>query len=271
MKTHAPRPPTGILASICLLAGIGLLNSCATKPIELARGTHWRDAAKVAGQPTVSFSYQMNGRKYDRVKFGKLEYPVVLENGRILLVDTHKSNAEWNRCFNECVAASELPFENGFGPLHSLVMEQKLLDKNQVQSPNQSDLWEAADSAGSAAIMLAALPFMAGFYLGIAMDEYAEAKERQNDRQSDEAANAALLDAGVSYENFLNLIGQTDRQAKKGAYRVGIYYVRERHPQIPATYTLATRNGRVVWVAPNCEASNSSVLMKLANYLHNHR
>jgi hypothetical protein len=263
MKTHAASHGTGILAAMILLAGIWFLNSCASKPIELARGTHWREAAKVAGEPELEFSYQVNGRKYDRVEFAKLDYPVVLENGRVVLVDTFKDNAEWNRRFTECLEAGELPFENGLNPLHSLVMDQKRLYEKQLQCPNKTDLWETADSAGSAALVVAALPVMAGFYIGFAMDHYTAAKERQRHA----AATAALLDAGISYGNFLGHLDRTDWQATKGTYSVGIHTFRENYLQFPATiYTLGSRNGRIVWVAD----SHTDVLPEIMQYRKAH-
>jgi hypothetical protein len=267
MKTPAVKPVIGILTTISLLAGAWLLGSCATEPIELAPGTHWRDAAKVAGQPEAAFSYQMNGRKYDRVIFGKLDYPVVLENGRVFSVDTFEGNERWNRRFSECLKAGELPFENGLGPLHSLVIEQKRENQKQLQPPKRPNAWEVADNVGAVVVMTSTLPIWVMFFMGTEMDRHISAKNRKND----EAANAALLDCGVSYANFLARLGKTDLQATKGSYRAGIYFVPERNNQLRYTYTVGTKNGRVLWVASNCVLSSSDVFVKMAEYLDDHR
>lgn len=250
MKTHAAKVPSGILASICLLAGIGLLNSCATKPIELAQGTHWRDAAKVAGQPTVSFSYQMNGRKYDRVTFTKVGNPVVLENGRIFSVTTCDTDTEWNRRFKACLDAGELPFEKGLGPLHSLVMEQgkQFQKEGWPRKPEQENLTGSQIAAMTLLAPAAALgvPIVATAAL-VTLPEYAATT---NSRQRARDMNTALIESGASYATFLAKLGNPDTTTSKGSYSTKTYLTP--NPWLvdaDYSYQMGTKNGKVAWVA----------------------
>ena len=265
MKTHA-EPVRGIFTTLILLVGLWSLNSCATQQIELARGTHWREAAKVAGQPTTTFSYLMNGRKYDRVNFENMGgFPVVLENGRVFSVVTYVGENEWKRRLSDCMNAGGLPFENGLGPLHSLVVDQgrKFQREGWPREPDQQ--WTAGQIA-MVPLGLAAAP-IAGPVIACAFLTGAPAYAATvGSRRKAQDVNTALLDSGTSYSSFLAKLGDPHKQASKGSYCAKSYLATEGFTKLDYPYQVGTKNGRVVWVA----YKNSEISDKILEYRKAH-
>ena len=239
-----------------LLAGLWFLNSCASEPIELARGTHWREAAKVAGEPEVKFSYQINGRKYDRVTFAHVpQFSVMLEDGRVFSAVDYQGDHEWDRRFKECINAGDLPFEKGLGPLHSLVMEQGRRFQREGWPKEPDHTWTAGQVA-LIPIGLALAPI--GIPFAVAMVLVPLPIEAASKRSAKEVNNA-LLDSGTSYANFLARIGKPDLKTSKGSYSADIYWPVEGFTKSDHHYEVGVRNGRVVWVA----YKNIEVLRKI--------
>jgi hypothetical protein len=264
MKTSKATHGTGILTTISLLAGLWLLSSCATEPIELARGTHWRDAAKVAGQPTTKFSYQMNGRKYDRVTFAKMDrFPVVLENGRVFSVDF--SDFNWYRHFSECMTAGELPFDNGLGPLHSLVEEQGKRFQREGWPP-EPEHHMTAGAVALAPLALAGAPLavpVIAIALLVPLPVYAATGASRRRAQD---VNNALLDSDVSYANFIEMLGKLESKTSKGSYSANIYWATEGITQTDYSYQVGIKNGKVVWVA----YQGNDIIAKIYEYRKAH-
>jgi hypothetical protein len=235
------------LKNLMLLVGVGLLNHCATQqPVTLPAGTHWRDVAKVAGQPTVTFSYRINGRKVDLVTFDKASSPVVFEDSRLVAVVAPTAMSEWHKRVTQCLQPGKMPFETGVGPLHSWVTEQR-----QRQQPHAVAEPLDAGDVGEAAVAAVILAPISPILLSAGVVGASVHAMTVNNRRRAQVVNEALLNAGASYRGFLTQFAKPDLEISKGSYRVSEYYATPGAflTGLDFYYDVGTQNGNVQWVA----------------------
>ena len=236
-----------LLMNLGLLAGVGLLNHCASpQPVTLPPGTHWRDVAKVAGQPTATFSYRINGRKVDLVTFDKASSPVVFEDSRLVAVVAPTAMAEWDRRVTQCLQPGRMPFEAGVGPLHSWVTEQRLR-RHPHAAAEPLDAGDVAEAAAAAVILAPISPILLSAGVVGASEHAMTGKNRQRAQM----VNEALLNAGVSYRGFLAQFAKPDLEISNGSYRVSEYYATPGafFTGLDFYYDVGIQNGNVQWVA----------------------
>jgi len=240
---------------ICLLAAACLFGACAAKQtpeqLQLAPGTRWQEVVKVAGASTGKFSYVMNGRKYDLVGFKKLESPLVFEDLRLFATVSEDGMYEWNHCLTEALKSGELPFENGLGPIHSWVMEQRRLSQSRQGKPAAADpskpVSDIAQGMAGAVILAPISPFI----LAGGLVEGGVYAVSGSDRQRAQQVNDALVGADGSYAAFLSQFAKPGFETSKGTYRVSEYYATQDSflNSRDYFYDVGTRKGKVLWVA----------------------
>ncbi|MCX6866122.1 MAG: hypothetical protein NTV46_07865 [Verrucomicrobia bacterium] len=241
------QPYRGWLMNLGLLVGVGLLNHCASpQPVTLPAGTHWRDVAKVAGQPTATFSYRINGRKVDLVTFDKASSPVVFEDSRLVAVVAPTAMAEWDRRVTQCLQPGRMPFEAGVGPLHSWVTGQRQR-RQPLAAAGHLDAGDVAEAAAAAVILAPISPIL----LSAGVVGASEHAMTGKNRRRAQTVNEALLNAGVSYRGFLNQFTKPDLEISKGSYRVSEYYATPGalFTGLDFYYDVGIQNGNVQWVA----------------------
>ncbi|MCF7732709.1 MAG: hypothetical protein K9N23_13555 [Akkermansiaceae bacterium] len=227
------------------LTGAILLAGCSSQQqVTQPPGTPWQEVVKVAGPSAGTFSYQMNNRKYDLVRFAKASTPVVFENQRLFAVVAPDAVSGWDKCLATCVQDGEPPLVQGAGPLHAWVMAQK------GKTPPADKPFGAGDAAETVAAVAILAPIspilLAGGVVG-----GAEYVMTGSDRQRAQEVNDAMVGCGVSYSPLISHFSKPVLEISKGSYQVRMYLATEGSffTSLEHYYLVGSRSGRILWVS----------------------
>jgi hypothetical protein len=151
-----------------LMTGVLFLNACVSGQIQQPSPLHitspLSDVVKIGGDPSCSFSYLMDEKKYDLISFANSPSLVVFENGRLYAVIPQTEKKELEPLFTEGMKQEELPLEKSLDSIHSWVKEKKELNHNRCNGRCTDDQTtgvsqDAERVVGELGCLLQRLPF----------------------------------------------------------------------------------------------------------------
>jgi hypothetical protein len=244
-----------------LITGILFLNACASRQIQQPSPPHLAsplsDVAKTGGDMSCSFSYLMEGKKYDFISFEKSPSMVVFEDGGLYAVIPKTEKAHLDQLLAEGMKQEELPLEKSLDSIHSWVKEKKELNHNRCELENYSSSF--ADTAGASVIMAAGLPILFPFIAVGAMGDALTTKQRALAQM----LNDSLANSDTSFSGFISQLPKPSSQISKGSYWVSFYDpIKSFWTQGDYYYIVGSCDGKVTWIAYN----SFQILQKFVTY-----
>ncbi|HJX30915.1 MAG TPA: hypothetical protein VJ624_03575, partial [Thermodesulfobacteriota bacterium] len=245
-----------------LMTGVLILNACASRQIQqpplLHLASPLSDVAKTGGDMSCSFSYLMEGKKYDLISFANSPSLVVFEDGGLYAVIPKTEKVLLDQLFTEGMRQEELPLEKCLDSIHSWVKKKKDLNHNRCELENYSSSF--AETAGASVIMAAGLPILFPFIAVGAMGDALTTKQQALAK----TLNDSLANSDASFSGFLSQLPKPSSQISKGSYSVSFYNPVQSFWTHPSEYVyiVGSCDGKVTWVAFN----SFQILQKFVAY-----
>ena len=234
-----------------LMTGVLILNACASRQVQQPPLLHLTsplsDVAKIGGDMSCSFSYLMEGKKYDLISFANTPSFVVFEDGGLYAVIPKTEKALLDQLFADGMKQEELPLEKSLDSIHSWVKEKRELNHNRCDLESYSSSF--ADTAGASVIMAAGLPILFPFIAVGAMGDALTTKQQALAQM----LNESLANSDTSFGGFISQLPKPSSQISKGSYSVSFYNPVQSfwiHPS-EYVYIVGSCDGKVTWVAFN--------------------
>jgi hypothetical protein len=196
---------------------------------------------------SCSFSYLMEGKKYDLISFANSPSLVVFEDGGLYAVISKTEKAHLDLLFAEGMKQEELPLEKSLDSIHSWVKGKGDLNHNQCVLEGYSS--SLAESAAASVVFVAGSPILLPFVVVGAMGDTLTTKQRA----LGQILNESLANSDASFRGFLSQLPEPSSQISKGSYSVSFYNPVQSfwvHPS-EYVYIVGSCDGKVTWVAFN--------------------
>jgi hypothetical protein len=245
-----------------LMTGVLFLNACASRQVQqpplLHLASPLSDVAKIGGDMSCSFSYLMEGKKYDLISFAKSSSLVVFEDGGLYAVISKTEKFHLEQVVAEGMKQEELPLEKSLNSIHLWVKEKKELNHNRCDLESFSS--SVAETAGASVVFAAGLPILFPFIAVGAMGDALTTKQQALAK----TLNDSLANSDASFSGFLSQFPKPSSQISKGSYSVSFYNPVQSfwiHPS-EYVYIVGSCDGKVTWVAFN----SFQILQKFVAY-----
>lgn len=245
-----------------LMTGVLILNACASGRIQQPPLLHiastLSDVVKIGGDPSCSFSYLMDGKKYDLISFARSPSLVVFENGGLYAVIPKTEKAHLEQLFAEGMKQEKLPLEKSLDSVHSWIKEKRELNHNRCELENYSS--SLAESAAASVVFVAGSPILLPFVVVGAMGDTLTTKQQA----FAQTLNESLANSDSSFSGFILQLPKPSSQISKGSYSVCFYNPVQSFwlPPGDYVYIVGSCDGKVLWVAYN----SFQILQKFVAY-----